>query len=144
MKGPTNAQIVNDGILTIQKNGTTVQTFTANQSSNATANITVPTKASSEYAQHNNYWRMDIASDWVAIYTNNTDNIMVGVLTYYASGNTGVMDFIIGSGSYVQSINLFDFNSHAMPLVIPPHSSFVYKSTCFINAWATLCEVKLV
>lgn len=33
---------VNNGTLTIQKNGTTVQTFTANQSSNATANITVP------------------------------------------------------------------------------------------------------
>ena len=34
---------VNDGTLTIQKNGVDVQTFTANQSTNATANITVPT-----------------------------------------------------------------------------------------------------
>lgn len=34
---------VNDATLTIQKNGTDVQTFSANQSSNATANITVPT-----------------------------------------------------------------------------------------------------
>ena len=34
---------VNNGQLTIQKNGTNVATFTANQSSNATANITVPT-----------------------------------------------------------------------------------------------------
>lgn len=34
---------VNDATLTIQKNGTTVQTFTANASSNATANIEVPT-----------------------------------------------------------------------------------------------------
>ena len=34
---------VNDGTLTIQKNGTDVATFTANQSTNATANITVPT-----------------------------------------------------------------------------------------------------
>lgn len=33
---------VNNGTLTIQKNGTTVATFTANQSGNATANITVP------------------------------------------------------------------------------------------------------
>ena len=46
---------VNNGTLTIQKNGSTVQTFTANQSGNATANITVPTKVSelqndSEYA----------------------------------------------------------------------------------------------
>lgn len=37
---------VNNGTLTIQKNGTTVQTFSANQSGNLTANITVPTKAS--------------------------------------------------------------------------------------------------
>lgn len=36
----------NNGKLTIQKNGTDVQTFTANQSSSVTANITVPTKAS--------------------------------------------------------------------------------------------------
>ena len=37
---------VNDATLTIQKNGTTVQTFTANQGSNATANIIVPTQFS--------------------------------------------------------------------------------------------------
>lgn len=37
---------VNDATLTIQKNGATVNTFTANASSNVTANITVPTKTS--------------------------------------------------------------------------------------------------
>lgn len=37
---------VNDGTLTIQKNGTSVATFTANQASNATANITVPVNTS--------------------------------------------------------------------------------------------------
>ena len=37
---------IHDGTLTIQKNGETVGTFTANQSSPVTANITVPTKAS--------------------------------------------------------------------------------------------------
>ena len=37
---------VNNGQLTIQKNGSTVATFTANQSGNATANISVPTKLS--------------------------------------------------------------------------------------------------
>lgn len=37
---------VNNGALIIKKNGTNVATFTANQSSNATANITVPTKTS--------------------------------------------------------------------------------------------------
>lgn len=37
---------VNNATLTIQKNGTTVNTFTANASSDVTANITVPTKVS--------------------------------------------------------------------------------------------------
>ena len=37
---------VNNAKLTIQQNGTTVKTFTANASSNVTANITVPTKTS--------------------------------------------------------------------------------------------------
>ena len=37
---------VNNATLTIQKNGAHVATFTANSSSNATANITVPTKVS--------------------------------------------------------------------------------------------------
>lgn len=37
---------VNNATLTIQKNGTTVNTFSANASSNVTANITVPTQAS--------------------------------------------------------------------------------------------------
>ena len=36
----------NNGTLTIQKNGTNVATFGANQSTNTTANITVPTKTS--------------------------------------------------------------------------------------------------
>lgn len=37
---------VNNAYLTIQKNGTTVESFSANASSNVTANITVPTKVS--------------------------------------------------------------------------------------------------
>lgn len=40
---PTIPAAANNGTLTIQKNGTTVATFSANQSGNATANITVPT-----------------------------------------------------------------------------------------------------
>ena len=38
-----SAVSVNNGTLTIQKNGTNVATFSANQSGNSTANITVPT-----------------------------------------------------------------------------------------------------
>lgn len=37
---------VNDGTLTVQKNGTVVGTFTANQAGNSTINVSVPTKTS--------------------------------------------------------------------------------------------------
>lgn len=43
---PTIPAAANNGTLTIQKNGTDVATFGANQSTNTTANITVPTKVS--------------------------------------------------------------------------------------------------
>lgn len=43
---PTIPAAANNGTLTIQKNGTNVATFGSNQSTNATANITVPTKTS--------------------------------------------------------------------------------------------------
>ena len=43
LSGKPNIPTVNNGTLTIKKNGTTVATFSANQSGNATANITVPT-----------------------------------------------------------------------------------------------------
>lgn len=46
IKNKPTIPTVNNGQLTIQKNGTNVATFTANQSGNATANITVPTKVS--------------------------------------------------------------------------------------------------
>ena len=41
-----NKEDVNDATLTIQKNGATVATFTANSDTSTTANITVPTKVS--------------------------------------------------------------------------------------------------
>lgn len=44
IKNKPTIPTVNNATLTIQKNGTTVKTFTANASSNVTANITVPTK----------------------------------------------------------------------------------------------------
>lgn len=46
LSGKPTIPTVNNTTLTIQKNGTTVKTFTANSASNVTANITVPTKTS--------------------------------------------------------------------------------------------------
>ena len=42
----TNSQTINNATITIQKNSTTVQSFTLNQSADETINITVPTTAS--------------------------------------------------------------------------------------------------
>lgn len=54
LSGTPTIPTVNNGTLTIQKNGTTVKTFTANSSTNVTANITVPTKTS-ELTNDSNY-----------------------------------------------------------------------------------------
>lgn len=42
----TDLPVVNDGVLTIQKNGTKIDTFSANTDTNKTINIEVPTEAS--------------------------------------------------------------------------------------------------
>lgn len=54
-----NASDVHDATLTIQKNGVDVQTFSANASSNATCNITVPTSLT------------DLTDDYLTSITNN-------------------------------------------------------------------------
>lgn len=54
---------VNNATLTIQKNGSTVNTFTANASSNVTANITVPTKTS-ELTNNSNFAYTSQLPDW--------------------------------------------------------------------------------
>lgn len=54
---------VNNGTLTIQKNGTTVQTFTANSSTDKTANIEVPTKVS-ELENDSGYLTSQTQSNW--------------------------------------------------------------------------------
>lgn len=69
---------VNNATLTIQKNGTNVQTFTANQSTNATANITVPTKVS------------ELTND--SGYTTNVGTITGIKMNGSSKGTSGVVD----------------------------------------------------
>lgn len=69
---------VNNGTLTIQKNGTTVATFSANQSTNATANITVPTKVS------------ELTND--SGYTTNNGTITGIKMNGASKGTSGVVD----------------------------------------------------
>lgn len=53
---------VNNSTITIQKNGTTIESFTLNQSSNETINITVPTQASDVGALPNTTTINDLTS----------------------------------------------------------------------------------
>lgn len=75
IKNKPTIPTVNNATLTIQKNGSTVQTFTANASSNKTANIVVPTKTSdltndgdgtNAFATVNNIPAAQVNSDWNA------------------------------------------------------------------------------
>lgn len=79
----------NNGTLTIQKNGTTVGTFGANQSENTTANITVPTKVS------------ELTND--AGYTKNKGTVISVRVngTTYTADNNGLVDLGTISGGTV-------------------------------------------
>lgn len=72
---------VNNATLTIQKNGTTVQTFTANASSDVTANIAVPTATSdltndSDFVEDANYVHTD--NNFTTTLKNKLDGIQAG------------------------------------------------------------------
>lgn len=69
---------VNNATLTIQKNGTTVNSFTANASSNVTANISVPTKVS------------ELTND--SGYTTNTGTITGITMNGSSKGTSGVVN----------------------------------------------------
>lgn len=69
---------VNNATLTIQKNGTNVKTFTANASSDVTANITVPTKVS------------ELTND--SGFTTNTGTITGITMNGASKGTSGVVD----------------------------------------------------
>ena len=78
---------IKNGKLTIQKNGTNVQTFTANQASNATANITVPTKTS------------DLTNDSGYITNAGVTGVKGDSESNYRSGNVNITKSNIGLGN---------------------------------------------
>ena len=83
---------VNNGTLTIQKNGTNVATFTANQSSNATANITVPTTVA-ELSDASTYVTQNNLTTQLA----NKQNVLT------AGGHINITDSTIKAVDYVHS-----------------------------------------
>lgn len=74
---PTIPAAANNGTLTIQKNGTNVATFGANQSTNATANITVPTKVS-EITNDSGFITSDGSVKSVIDYNDTSKKIKIG------------------------------------------------------------------
>lgn len=87
----SSQQTVNDATLTIQRNGTTVGTFTANAATNATINISVPTSVSDLTFSGDVLPTIDSAYNigsasykWDTVYSNsiNTDSITLNGTTY--------------------------------------------------------------
>ena len=78
---------VNNATLTIQKNGTNVQTFTANASANKTANITVPTKTS------------ELTNDSGFITNAGVTGVKGNSESTYRTGNVNITKANIGLGS---------------------------------------------
>lgn len=85
---------VNNGQLTIQKNGTNVTTFTANQSGNATANITVPTTVA-ELSDASTY----VTQNNLATQLANKQNVLT------AGDHINITDSTIKAVDYVHSDN---------------------------------------
>lgn len=147
---------VNNGTLTIQQNGTDVQTFTANQSTNVTANITVPTKTSdltnnsgfidnsalSSYATQTDLTnglatKQDTISDLSTIRSNATN----GQSAYTTIGGYGdivtydASDFVKKSGgSSTQTIALTS-GTGTTPISIKSMSTSSYISLSGTNGW---------
>ena len=100
---------VNNGTLTIQKNGTTITTFGANQSTNTTTNITVPTKVS-ELTNDKGYLteHQDISGLQPKITSSNklSASLISGLSTVATSGNYNDLNGIptmptVGSGTLI-------------------------------------------
>ena len=97
---------VNNATLTIQKNGTTVKTFTANASRNVTANITVPTATS------------DLTNDSGFI----TD---AGVTSF--NGSTGAV-------TYTAPVTSVNGNTGAVTVSVPTATSDLTNDSGFITS----------
>lgn len=90
IKNKPTIPTVNNATLTIQKNGVNVQTFTANSSTNKTANITVPT-AVSELTNDSGYATTTQLNDGLATKQNTLaagDNIQINGNTISATDTT--------------------------------------------------------
>ena len=101
---------VNNATLTIQKNGTTVKTFTANASTNVTCNITVPTKTSditndSDYVSDASYVHTD--NNFTTTLKNKLDGIAAGAeVNQNAFSNVKVGSTTVAADSKTDTLEL--------------------------------------
>lgn len=106
---PTNGNVtlsiptVNNAILTIQKNGTDVNTFTANASSNVTCNITVPTNTN-ELTNGAGYITLSSLSGTSPIAYNNSTGA-ISVASGYQIPTTTQVEQIGTNTSDISTIN---------------------------------------
>lgn len=92
IKNKPTISTVNDGTLTIQRNGINVATFSANTASNATANISVPTKTS------------EITNDSDFIKSSDLPTVNNGVLTIQKNGTT--VDTFTANSATNKTVNI--------------------------------------
>lgn len=144
---------VNDATLTIQKNGTDVQTFTANQSTNATANITVPTSFSDLTGTISNS-QLDWSTLCAPVAETNTTTMAISYTKFYevsvfvrsAFGGHGfemggMLD--LGGTSGGATVNktavtgLSGYYGFKTSATVPmaPNSSMVYEWSGIVNSW---------
>ena len=96
---------VNNATLTIQKNGTAVQTFTANASSDVTANITVPTAVSDLTNDSGYQTASDVTTAINSAIAGITGIQFEVVQSLPASGDAGTIYLVSHGGS---GTNVFD------------------------------------
>ena len=93
---------VNNATLTIQKNGSTVNTFTANASSNVTANITVPTTVA-ELTDASDYVTDSDLETYVQDYLEEHQNILVAGNNITITSSSSILPTGYAQVEYIQS-----------------------------------------
>lgn len=134
IKNKPTIPTVNNATLTIQKNGANVQTFTANASSNKTANIIVPTKTSdltndSNFASDANYVHTDnnyseteknkVANALPKIQTANTGSSGDNIAVCNGSGNYSyfkIANLVISGSNQNKGSVVFEISQRRYPL----------------------------
>ena len=122
---------VNNATLTIQKNGTNVQTFTANASANKTANITVPTKVS-ELTNDSAFMPdsdLNVSAQTSVATLSNNQTYTIPATGYYLLGvaSTAAMSGNKTGTFKVNDRSFYAYNYGAMPTFINHYCSFILK-----------------